>query len=95
MEYILFIHNNSELPPTQEQWAAFFETAKTSGMFRGGSEISQDCLIGGKPINHVSDNIGGFMRFETSNKNELLQLLEKHPVAIQGGTLELCKMPRS
>lgn len=95
MEYIVFIHNNSDHTPTQEQWEAFFETAKASGLFRGGSEISQGCIIGKKPVKHVSDHVGGFMRFETSNKDELLKLLEKHPVVTQGGTLELCKMPKS
>lgn len=95
MEYILFIHNNVEQPPTTEQWNLFFETAKASGLFRGGSEISQDCLIGKKSVKSISNYIGGFMRFEATTTDELKQLLNKHPVVIQGGTIELCKMPKS
>jgi hypothetical protein len=95
MEYILFIHNNKDAATTEEQWQAFFTEANNSGVFQGGSEISNQSQIGNKPVNKITDNIGGFMRFESEDKNIILALLEKHPVILQGGTLELCEMPKS
>lgn len=95
MEYILFIHNNTDIVTTEEQWNAFFTMAKDSGVFRGGSEIANQLQIGNKPVQKITSTIGGFMRFESEDINVILALLEKHPVIIQGGTLELCEMPKS
>jgi len=95
MEYILFIHKNVDETTTEEQWNSFFSEANESGMFLGGSEISNQLQTGPKPVNKITNNIGGFMRFESEDKNKLLALLENHPVSIQGGTLELCEMPKS
>ena len=95
MEYILFIHNNTEIVTTEEQWQTFFTMAKSSGVFQGGSEIANQLQIGNKPVQKITNTIGGFMRFESEDNNAILALLEKHPVYIQGGTLELCEMPKS
>jgi len=95
MEYILFIHKNTDSTTTREQWDEFFVAANESGMFLGGSEISNQIQIGNKPIQKITDNIGGFMRFESDDENAVLELLKKHPVILEGGTLELCEMPKS
>jgi hypothetical protein len=95
MEYILFIHNNADSTVTNEQWASFINTAKQSGLFLGGSEISNQIQLGKKSVNRITDNIGGFMRFEADNEHVVLELLEEHPVFKQGGSLELCEMPKS
>jgi len=95
MEYILFIHKNTDFDTTEEQWHSFFSEANKSGIFLGGSEISNQMLIGKKAVKNITSKIGGFMRFETEDKNKVLALLEKHPVIIQGGTLELCEMPKT
>ena len=95
MEYILLIHKNADLVATSEQWNEFFIAANESGVFLGGSEISNQIQIGTKPVKKITDSIGGFMRFESEDKNVILDLLKKHPVIIQGGTLELCEMPKS
>jgi len=95
MEFILFIHNNTNAKTTEDQWRTFFTAAKKSGVFQGGSEISNQCQIGNKFVKKITDNIVGVMRFESDNKTKILELLEKHPVIIQGGTLELCEMPKS
>jgi hypothetical protein len=95
MEYVLFINENTDSSATDEEWELFFKEANESGMFNGGSEIRYSCLLGNKPSPKVSDNIGGFMRFESKEKQQLLKLLEKHPVYVHGGTLELCEMPKS
>jgi len=79
----------------KRMWHSFFIAAKTSGVFQGGSEISNQCQIGKKSVPGVTNNIDGFMRFESENKNKILALLEQHPVIIQGGTLEFCEMPKS
>ncbi len=95
MEYILFIHNNTDSNTTSEQWDAFFIAAKNSGIFQGGSEISNQHQIGRKSVSTITNNIVGVMHFESNDKNKILALLEKHPVFLQGGTLELCEMPKT
>ena len=94
MEYIVFIHNNTDKETADEQWHSFFSLATDSGIFQGGSEIYNPLSIGNKTIPNITDNIAGFMRFETKDKNKLLTLLENHPVIIEGGSLEICEMPK-
>ena len=95
MKFNLFIHNNTDSDPTKEQWHDFFSTAKGSGIFSGGSEISNQICMGKKPVQYITKSIGGYMRFEAENEYLVFQLLEKHPVFMQGGTLELCETPES
>lgn len=94
MEYIVFIHNNTDNDTKDEQWHSFFSLATNSGIFQGGSEIYNPETIGKKSIPNITNNIDGFMQFETDNKEKLLSLLENHPVIIEGGSLELCEMPK-
>ncbi len=35
------------------------------------------------------------MRFDSDDKEKLLELLKTHPVVVHGGTVELCEMPES
>ena len=95
MEYILFIHNNTDSPTTEGQWDSFFEDANKSGIFIGGSEISNQMQVGNKAVKDITNEIVGYMRFESDDKSKILTLLEKHPVIIQGGTVELCETPRT
>lgn len=95
MEYILFIHNNTDINTTPEQWDAFFAAAKNSGTFQGGSEIANQYQIGKKSVPKITNGIVGVMRFESDDKRKILTLLEIHPVYLQGGTLELCEMPKT
>ena len=95
MEYILFIHNNVDSPASDEQWAGFFSAANALGIFSGGSEINKSIQLGSKPIRPTTQSVDGFMRFETDDVNQLYKLLEQHPVYLQGGTLELCELPKT
>ncbi len=95
MEYILFIHNNVDSPASDEQWVAFFAVANASGIFSGGSEINNGIQLGSKPIRPTTQSVDGFMRFETDDVDQLYRLLQQHPILLQGGTLELCQMPRT
>ena len=94
MEYIVFIHNNTDNETADEQWHSFFSTATESGIFQGGSEIYASAKLGKKAIPDITKNIAGFMRFETDDMDKLLLLLEKHPVIFEGGSLEVCEMPK-
>jgi len=93
MDYLLLIHKNADSPISSQQWNTFFNAANASGFFRGGSEISNRVMLGSKTVPNTCDAIGGFMRFESDDISALLSLLEKHPVVLQGGSLELCEMP--
>jgi len=95
MDYILFIHNNTVSRAAEEDWGRFFCRARASGIFVGGSEIGNRQMFGSQPVPAITDSVAGFMRFETDDKNALMQLLELHPVLAHGGTLELCEMPKS
>lgn len=94
MEYLLLIHNNSKSQSSEAQWNKFFELAKTSGMFMGGSEVGFKEVLGNTNIKK-SESLSGFMRFQTSNKEELKVLLENHPIVLNGGSVELCELPES
>ena len=95
MDYILFIHKNSDRQATQEEWNACFELAQNSGLFRGGSAIGNRSQIGDKNVLDATASIGGFMRFEADDLSVLEKLLEQHPVRKHGGTLELCELPKT
>jgi len=95
MEYILFIHNNADQPTTEEQWNSYFSAARESGIFTGGSAIGSRVQLGSKNVISTTDSVVGYMRFETDDIGKLHQLLELHPVYLQGGTLELCETPKT
>ncbi len=95
MEYIAFMHRNTESPAADEEWADFIELAKNSGIFRGGSEIGARFIVGPSAVPDVTVSIDGFMRFESDSRDVLETLLEKHPTVVHGGTVEICEMPLS
>ncbi len=94
MEYILFIHKNTSSSIQPEDWHTFFQRAGESGLFKGGSEIENRISLGDKPVQDITDSVGGFMRFESAELEPLLHLLESHPVVASGGSVELCEMPK-
>jgi len=95
MEYILFIHKNNDSQIPEKEWNVFFEEAKASGLFLGGSEIGARIQFGEKTVSDITQNIGGFMRFESTNLDPIKSLLNKHPIINHGGTIELCEMPKT
>jgi hypothetical protein len=81
--------------PTPEEWAAFFSAAQQSGTFKGGSEIGKRSVVGDASSAVSTAHIVGYMRFDSDNKQQILDLLQAHPVVIHGGSVELCEMPQS
>jgi len=94
-QYILFIQDNLKSDSSPEEWEAFFTAAHQSGLFKGGSEIGKRIFLGDTQSAKPTDHIVGFMRFDSDDKQKILDLLEKHPVVIHGGSVELCEMPKS
>lgn len=94
-QYILLIQNNVTTDSTPEEWEIFFTAARQSGLFEGGSEIGKREIIGDTESAKPTDHIVGYMRFDSDDKQKVLDLLEKHPVVIHGGSVELCEMPKS
>ncbi len=94
-QYILFIHDNTESDPTLKEWGEFLDAARKSGLFKGGSAIGERITIGNAETAKSSDHIGGYMRFDAEDRQEVLALLQTHPVVVHGGSVELCEMPRS
>lgn len=94
-QYILLIQDNTESDPTLAEWGEFLEAARQSGLFKGGSAIGERITIGNAETAKPSDHIGGYMRFDAEDRQEILDLLQRHPVVMHGGSVELCEMPRS
>ena len=95
MEYITFMHGKKASGATAEEWDRFFDLAKKSGLFRGGSAIGQRFTIGEKEVPDITDNVGGYMRFDAESLDELTDLLKQHPTVVHGGTVEVCEMPKT
>ena len=95
MDYIAFMHRNEQTPSDKEEWDHFFELAKESGLFRGGSAIGKRSIVGKEGVPDTTINIGGFMRFESQTLEELNKLLQHHPGVKHGGTVEVCELPRT
>lgn len=95
MQYLALIHKNADTRPTPTEWSEFIEIAGRTGLFKGGSEIGMRETIGKKTVPDSSAVIGGFMRFDSDDLPQLLDLLKNHPVVTHGGTVELFTMPQS
>jgi hypothetical protein len=95
LQYIALIHGNAVTPPTADEWERFFDVAQRSGLFRGGSAIGNAVRIGAPEPLSSADAIVGFMRFDADALGELHELLAVHPVICNGGSIDLCEMPRS
>jgi hypothetical protein len=95
MQYIALIHRNTDTTPTSAEWDHFFEVAGETGMFKGGSAIGTRHTLGRKTVPDTTQDVGGFMRFDSEHLSQLNKLLESHPVIKHGGTIELCEMPES
>ena len=89
------MHGNTDRQATKDEWDTFFDTARTSGLFQGGSAIGERWTIGKKEAPAVSDHIVGYMRFDSENLDDLLGLLKKHPNILCGGSIEICEMPKT
>lgn len=94
MEYITFMHGNSDGKATEQEWNTFFELAGDSGLFRGGSAMGKRWTIG-KDADVASDGLAGYMRFDADSVDNLVALLNKHPTVLHGGTIEICELPKT
>ena len=95
MEYITFMHNNVDTEPTEVEWDQFFDLAKKSGLFHGGSALGKRSTIGKKEVPDSTNKLGGYMRFDADTLDELTALLEHHPIVTHGGTVEICELPKT
>ncbi len=93
MQYIALVHNSPEVEAEPEAWSHFFKLASASGLFKGGSAMDRAQMIGSGAASSVANQIGGFMRFDADDLGQLKQLLQKHPVVLGGGSIELFEMP--
>ena len=82
MQYITFMHNNVKSQPSDKDWQHFFEIANQSGLFRGGSAIGKRTTIGKDGVPDITSHIGGYMRFDAESLDELIELLNQHPVPL-------------
>jgi hypothetical protein len=94
-QYLLLIHDNAKGRTTGDEWDQFFTAARESGWFRGGSEVGERVVIGDAASAQPSKHIVGYMRFDADDKAKLLELLQRHPVVMHGGSVELCELPKS
>ena len=93
-QYLLLIHGNATSVSTEEEWNSFFKISRESGLFIGGSGIEDARIIIGDTFAKPSEHIVGYMRFDSEDKQKILDLLQKHPIVVLGGSVELCEMAR-
>lgn len=94
-QYVLLIHGNTKTRPTTDEWDEFLAVARQSGLFQGGSAIGDRITLGDTQSAKSSSHIAGCMRFDADDRQQIVNLLQKHPVIVHGGSAELCEMPRS
>ncbi len=94
-QYLLLIQNNQQTESTAEEWEQFFAAAKSSGTFAGGSEIGDREVLGDPHSAQSTAHIGGYMRFDSDDREAVIELLKLHPVVLHGGSVELCELPKS
>ncbi len=92
-QYILLVQGNVKSVATEEEWNRFFTAAEQSGVFRGGSEIGERSVVGDADSVKSTEHVVGYMRFDSDDKQQVLDVLEEHPVVLHGGSIELCEMP--
>ena len=92
-QYIVLIQGNAKANSTPGEWEAFFTAARQSQLFKGGSALGARVVIGDAQSAKPTDHVVGYMRFDSDDRQTLLELLAKHPVVIHGGSVELCEMP--
>ena len=67
-------------------------------MFKGfPGEFGQIFAVAGRQEDstHAVAMAGEDLFFDSANRQQILDLLEKHPVVIHGGSVELCELPES
>jgi hypothetical protein len=93
-QYLLLIHGNARSASSEEEWNTFFKVGRESGLFKGGSGIEDARIIIGDTSAKPSHEIIGYMRFDSEDKQKILDLLQQHPIVVHGGSVELCEMVR-
>lgn len=94
-QYLLLVQGNLKSQSSPEEWEAFFAAARASGLFRGGSEIGSRTVLGDVATAQATDQIVAYMRFDADGKQQVLDLLQQHPVILHGGSAELCELTES
>jgi hypothetical protein len=92
VKYLLLIHGDAREEATESEWGAFFDAAKKSGIFEGGSELGRRDIVCNSPTINSPTKIAGFMRFKSDSRQQLDDLLAAHPVVVHGGTVELYEL---
>ena len=93
MQYLALIHNNTVSDASNREWEEFIEKAIASKMFKGGSSLGKDRVIGAGNLQKTDGSLRGFMRFDAKDLDALNDLLSEHPVIKHGGSIELYEMP--
>ena len=93
--YLVLIRGNATSEATEQEWSRFFSEARDSGLFRGGSEIGKRTILGNHQSAKSTDHLVGYLRFDATERQKIVDLLARHPVVLHGGSVELCELPES
>ena len=72
-------------------WDIYIDGLKKTGLFRGGSALSNGLCANKQGFNR-SCAVTGFMRFEADNITQIRALLAGNPVYESGGDVELLEL---
>lgn len=95
MKYIAFVYKNTTTHTTAEEWQAFFDQARASGLFSGGGGFGVNYRLGNPQIDDLTEKVSGFLLFDGDDLAAVAELLESHPVVVKGGSIALCEMPKT
>ena len=98
-EYILFMHDDAPDRATatdDSAWQSYVSELQASGQFDGGSAIgSGACFRKGAAAIPTSAGANGYFRVRApSLEAAAAQFLERNPVYLAGGTVEIRLLPR-
>jgi hypothetical protein len=94
-EYIVFMHNDL-VADEQNDWDAYLDHLKQSGIFEGGSEIGRGiCVRKNGSAPPITEHLVGYLRVRANSIEDVKSVLTGNPHFEAGGTVEIRELPRS
>ncbi len=94
-DFILLMHQDTEVTPAPAMWAAYFAALRLLGVFDGGSAIGTGETIRKSGVaGPISERISGYIRVRAADMAQAREYLAGNPVFECGGTVEIRELPR-
>ena len=78
-------------PANNGDWQSYIAGLQKSGKFRGGSILGNGTCVSKNGSNRAC-TVTGFMRFEASDLNQVIELVSDNPNYESGGEIEILEL---